>query len=317
MELQSAAFHGDAQQVARLLAAGVLVDELDSSGRSALWLAARAGNTAAVQLLLAAGAAPDIADIQGQLPIHMAALGGHSAVVQMLLRAAPQTAAHPAGTEAMYPLHFAAMRCDSQTVEQLIAAAPNVVTTRATDGILPLHLACTAGNTSAAGALLAAAPSTAMASCRRDGLPFYALFHRVASKFKFWLDNSPHSPRVERLKSILRLLLPHVPPNVSLPALATMYSDTVRPFYAELVTCWPLTADQWQQVPSPCPRLARALPTVLARSEAEAAALVAHLPAPDRCRLRTAALALHRQQRCLGVSLPADLTRRILAQFDA
>ena len=127
----------------------------------------------------------------------------------------------------------------------------------------------------------------------------------------------PHSTYAEGCKATLRLLLPHVPPHVSLPALVTIQSDAALPFYAELVTAWPLTAAEWQQVPFPCPGLAHALPAVLARSEAEAASLVAHLPAPDCRRLRTAALALHRQQRCLGVALPTDPTRRILAHFDA
>lgn len=125
--------------------------------------------------------------------------------------------------------------------------------------------------------------------------------------------------------SILNLFLPTVPPNVSVPLLSRIHSAadvkaeaaSVLPLYATLATAWPLTTTQWQQVPFPCPGLGTALPAVLARSQAEAALLVHHLPAADRSRLRTAALALHRLQRCLKVSLPTDLAHRILAQFDA
>ena len=61
------------------------------------------------------------------------------------------------------------------------------------------------------------------------------------------------------------------------------------------------------------PRLGGALPAVLQRSRAEAAVLVAHLPAQDRQRLRTWTLALRRLQPVLRLSLPADLPRHILS----
>lgn len=68
--------------------------------------------------------------------------------------------------------------------------------------------------------------------------------------------------------------------------------------------CQPCGAVAAQQaamavVPCPCPGLGRALPAVLARSEAEAAQLVARLPPGDGQRLRTSALSLHRRQQQL------------------
>ena len=78
--------------------------------------------------------------------------------------------------------------------------------------------------------------------------------------------------------------------------------------YVLLVARQPLTPAEWARVPAPCPGLGAALPAVLARSEAEAAALVAHLPAADRERLRTAVLGLARAQRRCRVHLPAELT---------
>ncbi|PRW33130.1 ankyrin repeat PH and SEC7 domain containing [Chlorella sorokiniana] len=56
-----------------------------------------------------------------------------------------------------------------------------------------------------------------------------------------------------------------------------------------------------------------ALPAVLQRSEAEAALLVARLPEPERRRLHTAALCLHRAEIRSQVWLPQPLVWRILA----
>jgi hypothetical protein len=112
------------------------------------------------------------------------------------------------------------------------------------------------------------------------------------------------------------LLLRHTPPDLAVPALnhaerlAGRLAETLLPL---LVYHWPLTASQWQAIPSPCPGLACVLPTVLARSEAEAAALVAHLPAVSKACLRTAALGLHRIQHLLQLQLPREVLGHILS----
>ena len=85
------------------------------------------------------------------------------------------------------------------------------------------------------------------------------------------------------------------------------------PLFVDVAAGHPLTADEWQLVPSSCPGLATALPAVLERSPAEVALLVARLPEPQRRRLRTAALALHRAQVVAGAALPQPLVWRILA----
>ena len=66
-------------------------------------------------------------------------------------------------------------------------------------------------------------------------------------------------------------------------------------------------------MPQPCPGLGAALPAVLARSDAEAALLVAHLPAADCERLRTALLCLHRAERAHGLELPPAILHSLLA----
>ena len=77
--------------------------------------------------------------------------------------------------------------------------------------------------------------------------------------------------------------------------------------FAVLAARQQLGPDEWARMPSPCLGLAAALPAVLARGEAEAALLVALLPAADRQRLRTAALCLRRTERVHGVELPPAL----------
>ena len=113
-----------------------------------------------------------------------------------------------------------------------------------------------------------------------------------------------------------RPMLAAEPPATALPLLCGA-GEVALPLLPDLAARWPLTPAQWQQVPSPCPGLGRALPAALARSEAEAALLVARLPAANKAHLRAIALALHRRQRCLPVSLPTELVRRLLCLFDA
>ena len=85
------------------------------------------------------------------------------------------------------------------------------------------------------------------------------------------------------------------------------------PLCADLAAHQPLGADEWQRLPVPCPGLECALPAVLARSDAEAALLVAHLPPVEQACLREAALCLARAQRVHDVELPPHALRAILA----
>eukprot|EP00887_Chlorella_sp_A99_P000648 scaffold5.g648.t1 len=88
--------------------------------------------------------------------------------------------------------------------------------------------------------------------------------------------------------------------------------DVVHALLADLAGSCTLSPANWEALPSPCPGLARALPAVLARSPAEAAQLVAHLPAAACGRLRTLALSLARLQQRLRLELPEGIVRRIL-----
>lgn len=93
---------------------------------------------------------------------------------------------------------------------------------------------------------------------------------------------------------------------------------TALPLYPALVARYPLTADQWALLPTPCPGLGAALPRVLQRSEAEAALLVRHMSAAEQQHLRALALYLGVAQRRGHLpSLPSPLSQGLLADCAA
>ena len=90
------------------------------------------------------------------------------------------------------------------------------------------------------------------------------------------------------------------------------------PLYTALVARYPLTAGQWARVPSRCRCLGAALPTVLRRSEAEAALLVRCMTDTERQHLRGLALCLGAaQHRGSLPSLPGPIVQRLLADCAA
>lgn len=73
-----------------------------------------------------------------------------------------------------------------------------------------------------------------------------------------------------------------------------------------------LTPAEWACVPAPCPGLGAALHAVLARSEAEAVALVARLPEDQRLRLHTAVGCLRRVEHAHALELPPAILHQLL-----
>lgn len=110
---------------------------------------------------------------------------------------------------------------------------------------------------------------------------------------------------------LLAKVAAQLPPQVGRPAMAA----ALRPLYVDLAARCPLSPEQWAQLPSPLPGLGAALPAVLERSEAEARALVAHLPHGNRLRLREAVrnLALLAASLPPGLYLPEPQRRHVLA----
>lgn len=244
-------------------------------------------------LLAAAPEAALVPDAVGHLPSHYAAnmrggeaqAGGLEAL-ELLCQAAPASLlTHIANEHGGLPLHCAVAVANRAAVELLVKLAPAAAMVRSHPQLGPAGLLP-----------LSAALGLAAAACRRK-----------------WPRGAP--PLTAYLEAA-RPLLGAMPPEAALPILGQR-GQLALPLVADLAARWPLARELWQQVPSPCPGLGRALPAVLARSEAEAAQLVARLPAADRHRLRTFALSLQRRQQQLRVYLPAPLVHRILALLDA
>ena len=264
--------------------------------------AAADGDAAAVQAALAAGADPNAAGSDSWTALHFACSREDecSACVQALLAAgADPNAADHQGWRA---LHLAAMHGHAQSVHALLAAGADATATAA-DGCSALHTAAESDSMETGLALLEAAPHVALL---RDGSGFrpfdLAMMHGCYESARCLLEHGPLPLAGEllgRMESRATQWWQEEPP---VPA----------SLFAPLVARQPLAPAEWQRVPTPCPGLGAALPAVLARSEAEAALLVEHLPAADLERLRTAALCLRRAERVSGLELPAELLRPLL-----
>lgn len=190
-----------------------------------------------------------------------------------------------------------------ETLRLLIQAAPSSLLTHiaADHGGLPLHCAVAAANTAAVQLLVEHAPGAALVRSHpplgeAGLLPLQAALGLAAAagRCKWPRGGQPPAASLEATRPLLAAM----PPSIALPVLQQR-GELALPLFANLVEQWPLSRQQWQLVPCPCPGLGRALPAVLARSEAEAAQLVARLPPGDGQRLRTSALSLHRRQQQL------------------
>lgn len=234
----------------------------------------------------------------------------------LLLEAAPASAAGAGGGRLLCD---AANVCDpdraAAMARLLLDHVPDAATAQLDNGYTALHQACLAGNAEAAGLIARAAPATAQArtNCPGKDLPLGLALCQAAKA----LDGAARVRPMEHYIDCVRAVAPLTPPNLALPDLVHWAKSPLytafRSLLSDYIAHWPLSAKHWAQVPAPCPGLAHALPAVLARSDAEAALLVSHLPDPDRARLRMAALCLHRSQRCLQVQLPPVLVRHILS----
>ncbi|GAQ85364.1 hypothetical protein KFL_002310200 [Klebsormidium nitens] len=85
--LVDSARYGDVEDVQATLDSGVDASAADSSGRTALHMAAANGHENVVQLLLEKGANVNAANQEGNTPLHWAALNHHLQVVKRLLEA--------------------------------------------------------------------------------------------------------------------------------------------------------------------------------------------------------------------------------------
>ncbi|MGC9317998.1 MAG: ankyrin repeat domain-containing protein [Armatimonadota bacterium] len=119
---------GDFTDVEYHVSHGADLRELDSSGYSALHVAALYGRPQAAKLLLSEGLEPDIRDrdltIRYYTPLHLAARENSHEVARALLEAGADPDARD--SRGMTPLHLAAMNDSAQAAEVLIEHDANV-----------------------------------------------------------------------------------------------------------------------------------------------------------------------------------------------
>ena len=149
-------------------------------------------------------------------------------------------------------------------------------------------------------ALMDAAPEAALLRSRGGALPLACAVQSLScGPARCLLERGALAPPADLLEA--------------LQANRRVYCAELATLYAPLVARQPLSPAEWARVPTQCPGLGAALLAVLARSEAEAALLVARLPTADAERLRTAALCLRRAERAHGLALPPPVLHQLLA----
>lgn len=261
--------------------------------------AACGNSAAAVRLLLEAALETAAADDDRMyLPMHRAAECGSAEALRTLLDAGAPGLYWPT-IDGRLPLHLAAQTQALPPNQLLLTAYPAAVHEEDNHGQLPLHWAARGGNEAVVRLLLAANPAAALVPENQGRLPLrLALRYRRFDAARALLPASGLG--AAQLLNLLAAAPAHSQPQLHL-------------LYTELAALMPLTPEQWQRVPVPCPSLGHALRAVLARSQAEAALLLAHLPPADARRLWTAALSLHRAQRSLQLEVPTALVGRMLA----
>lgn len=112
-------WQGHLAAVARRLDKGDDVEQTDSEGCTALWLASNGGHTAVVQLLLEKGNANvNKAGQKGSTPLCTAAMQDHAPVARVLLE--DKADPHQADSDGMTPLCYAAARGHLEIAKALI-----------------------------------------------------------------------------------------------------------------------------------------------------------------------------------------------------
>ena len=118
--IHDAAKAGDVEEIERLLAADIDVDERDVAKKTALHWAADAGYIEVVEVLIAGGADVDAADFSGVTALHNATYSGHEAIALLLVEHGADVNAINSDGET--PLDHAARMGLARTVETLKGA---------------------------------------------------------------------------------------------------------------------------------------------------------------------------------------------------
>ena len=194
-------------------------------------------------------------------------------------------------------------------MEALLAAGANP-TAYNSSGKAAVHEACARGHTSVVAALLAAAPQVAVAK-PAGWLPIKLALQWGPYAVARCLRNDGMLPPPTEVLEAFEWAAWCVARGAGAAELRDPRAMYMRGL-CSYMSHQPLVPADWALVPAPCPGLGAALPAVLVRSETEAAALVARLPADDANRLCTTALCLRRVERVHGLDLPPAIVRSLV-----
>ena len=250
--------------------------------------AAAGGCVDALQALLALGADAAVSTTGALAPLHVACREGHVEAVRLLLAAAPRAAAM-ADSASWLPLHWAGYGRSTDVMRLLLAAGASGLGETTDSGETALHVAAACSTCEAVQVLLDAYPAAARMADGDGQLPLHLVLGGCDP------PDGSHSLGVARLLPPASGLSADQLLDAVAAALTAPWGPTFRPLCADMAALQPLAAEQWPRVPAPCAGLGRALPAVLARSDAEASQLVRRLPAAGQQRLRAATLCLARR----------------------
>jgi ankyrin repeat protein len=139
IELLHCAIRSCAERTIHEILPLVDIDQLATSGRTALHEAAEIGNDRIVTKLLESGAFVNALDSARQTPLHLASKAGFSTVCFALLEAGARV--NLADSEGSIPVHYAAGNGHDKVLSLLVAKGSNLFTADKY-GRGPLHLAC-------------------------------------------------------------------------------------------------------------------------------------------------------------------------------
>ena len=124
LSLHEAAAQGRLDELSKYFVGGTDLDQPNTDGKSALYLAAEAGQSQAVAALLDHGAKNDIGDSHSaRTPLHAAALANNPAAIAALI--AHGSNASATDTDGNSPLHLAARNDKADAVKALLDAGAN------------------------------------------------------------------------------------------------------------------------------------------------------------------------------------------------
>lgn len=163
---------GQTRFVKFLLEAGVDYLTVDSTGETALHLAAVNGHVDAAKLLIDFDGPSKVAlrkvNKENEAPIHWAALKGHTAVLKLFIQKGGDEMKEFSGKNLDRPLHYTALNNHEQATSFLLNANASTLAQNA-DGETPLHLAAKRGSLASLHALVSFMGKESRSPKNKDG----------------------------------------------------------------------------------------------------------------------------------------------------